>query len=52
MIVARRVAFWNIVFLIATIATSITGFLFHSQLSDRHMIGIISLIILAVAILF
>ena len=51
MIVSRRVAFWNTVFLAATIATSITGFLFHSQtFGPPHMIGVISLIILAVAI--
>jgi hypothetical protein len=51
MIVGRRVALWNAVFLAATIATSITGFLFHSQtFGPPHVIGVISLIVLAVAV--
>ena len=42
---------WNAVFLFATIATSITGFMFHSQFGPPHVIGIISLVVLAAALL-
>src|SRR5258708_2388885 len=42
---------WNLVFLVATIATSTTGFLFHSKaFGPPHIIGVISLIVLAVAL--
>lgn len=44
---ARR---WNGLFLVTTIATSVTGFLFHSAFGPPHVIGIISLVVLAVAL--
>jgi len=43
---------WNAVFLASTIATSVTGFFFHSaSFGPPHVIGIISLAFLAVALL-
>jgi hypothetical protein len=51
MIVGRRVSIWNTVFLITTVATSVTGFLFHSQsFGPPHVIGVLSLIVLVVAV--
>jgi hypothetical protein len=42
---------WNLVFLVTTVATSATGFLFVSKsFGPPHVIGLLSLIILAVAI--
>jgi hypothetical protein len=42
---------WNILFLVTTIATSVTGFLFPvTTLLPSHVVGIISLIILAAAL--
>jgi len=41
---------WNAVFLVTTIATSVTGFMFHSAFGPPHVIGIISLVVLAVAL--
>jgi hypothetical protein len=38
-------------FLLTTVATSATGFLFHSRFGPAHAIGAISLVILAVALL-
>jgi hypothetical protein len=41
---------WNIVFLLTTIATSVTGFMFHSPFGAAHVIGLISLIVLTIAL--
>jgi hypothetical protein len=42
---------WAMVFLVTTIATSVTGFMFHSKFGPPHVIGVISLVILAVALI-
>jgi hypothetical protein len=43
---------WTLLFLATTVATSVTGFGFHrEQLLPSHIVGIISLVLLAVAIL-
>jgi hypothetical protein len=48
---ARRYAGWTAVFLVTTIATSITGFLFHStSFGPPQIVGVISLVVLAVAV--
>jgi hypothetical protein len=41
---------WTTIFLTTTAATSITGFFFHSKFGPPHVIGLISLIVLALAI--
>src|SRR6185295_9597404 len=42
---------WNGFFLLTTIATSVTGFMFHSKsFGPPHIVGVISLIVLAVAL--
>ena len=41
---------WNSVFLVMTIATSVTGFMFHSKFGPPDVIGIISLLVLAVSV--
>jgi len=42
---------WNALFIFSTIATSVTGFFFHSaSFGPPHVIGIISLALLAVAL--
>ncbi len=41
---------WTATFLISTIATSVTGFLFHTKFGPAHVIGVISLAVLAVAV--
>jgi hypothetical protein len=42
---------WNGFFLVTTIATSVTGFMFHSQsFGPPHVVGVISLVVLAVAL--
>jgi drug/metabolite transporter (DMT)-like permease len=42
---------WTVIFLITTVATSATGFLFPFQkLLPSHIVGIISLVVLALAI--
>jgi len=47
----RRSPGWTALFLLTTIATSATGFLFHSaSFGPPHVIGIISLVVLAVAL--
>jgi hypothetical protein len=44
--------FWTVAFLATTVLTSITGFLFpFSRFGDSHWVGLISLIVLAAAIL-
>jgi hypothetical protein len=48
---AKALPGWTMLFLITTVATSATGFLFHSvAFGPPHIIGVISLIVLAVAI--
>jgi hypothetical protein len=52
MLRSSAVAGWTAVFLIATVATSATGFLFHSKaFGPPHVVGVISLVVLAVAII-
>ena len=42
---------WNTIFLVTTVLTSVTGFMFpFTQLLPSHVVGIISLVVLAVAI--
>ena len=42
---------WMALFLIATVATSVTGFFFHSTAIDPpHIVGVISLVVLALAV--
>lgn len=49
---AKRLDGWNAIFLTTTVATSVTGFLFpFHQFLPAHGVGIISLILLAIAIL-
>jgi len=49
---AKRLDGWTAIFLVTTVATSVTGFLFpfHCFLPS-HAVGIVSLLVLAVAIL-
>jgi hypothetical protein len=47
----KPVPTWTALFLLTTIATSATGFLFHTKFGPPHVIGLISLVILAVAVL-
>jgi hypothetical protein len=47
----RLLGGWNGVFLVTTILTSVTGFLFHSaQFGPPHFVGIISLVLLGFAV--
>ena len=49
---AKRLRTWTTLFLATTIATSATGFLFHSAtFGPPHVVGVISLVVLAVTIL-
>lgn len=48
---AGATKFWTAVFLVTTVLTSVTGFLFpFSSFGDSHWVGLISLIVLAAAI--
>src|SRR5262245_42087086 len=48
---ARTFEVWTTVFLITTIATSVTGFFFPAHgVTPGHVIGVLSLIVLAVAV--
>src|SRR5256714_643490 len=48
---AQRLPGWTAVFLVTTIATSVTGFFFHSKsFGAPHVVGVISLVILALAL--
>jgi len=52
MLTGRRVEGWTALFLVTTAATSVTGFGFpFDHLLPSHKVGIISLVVLAVAIL-
>ncbi|MCG6856865.1 MAG: hypothetical protein LJE67_02230 [Salaquimonas sp.] len=47
----RKLPFWTAIFLLFTVATSVTGFFFKStQIGPPHIIGAISLVILAIAL--
>lgn len=51
MLSSAPIAGWNAFFLISTILTSVTGFLFPSKaILPSHIVGVISLIVLAVAV--
>lgn len=51
MIAGRRLALWNTVFPVATAATSVTGFFFHSaSFGPPHVIGVASIAILCIAL--
>jgi hypothetical protein len=48
---ARKFGGWTALFLVATVLTSVTGFLFpFTTVLPSHIVGVISLIVLAVAI--
>jgi len=52
MIAGKRLDGWTAIFLATTILTSLTGFLFPVEhLLPSHVVGILSLVVLAVAIL-
>lgn len=47
----RRSEIWSAIFLATTVATSVTGFFFHSKaIGPPHIVGALSLLILALAI--
>jgi hypothetical protein len=51
MLFGRWLRDWNVLFLVTTIATSVTGFFFHSaSFGPPHVIGVISLVVLSVAL--
>ncbi len=51
MLAGRPLDIWNPLFLWTAIATSVTGFFFHSTVIGRpHIVGAISLVILAAAL--
>jgi hypothetical protein len=48
----KRLGGWTALFLATTVATSVTGFLFHSaKFGPPHVIGLLSLVLLVLAIL-
>jgi hypothetical protein len=52
MLFGRWLRDWNALFLVTTIATSVTGFFFHSaSFGPPHVTGVISLVVLSVALL-
>ena len=50
MLGARRLDSWTALFLATTVLTSVTGFFFPSSFMPSHVVGIISLVFLAVAL--
>ena len=50
MLDGHHARFWAKTFLVTTIATSVTGFMFHSKFGPADVIGVISLVVLAVAL--
>jgi hypothetical protein len=51
LVASRRLEKWNLLFLVTTIATSLTGFLFpFHEFMPSHVIGIVSLVALAIAV--
>ena len=52
MLVSKKLSGWTELFLAATVLTSVTGFLFpRDHLLPSHIIGVISLVVLTLAIL-
>ena len=52
LLTAKRLDGWTVLFLISTVATSVTGFLFpFVRFLPSHGVGILSLLLLAVAVL-
>jgi hypothetical protein len=52
LLASKRLDGWTALFLATTVATSVTGFLFpFERLLPSHIVGIISLVVLALAIL-
>ncbi|MDB5706239.1 MAG: hypothetical protein JWN66_3355 [Sphingomonas bacterium] len=51
LLAGRWLGLWNQIFLVFTILTSVTGFFFHSKMiGPPHVVGVISLVDLAVAL--
>jgi hypothetical protein len=51
MLANQRAPTWTALFLITTVATSVTGFFFHSKaIGPPHIVGVISLALLAAAL--
>jgi hypothetical protein len=50
MLTAKRLPGWTALFLATTVLTSVTGFFFHTPFGPAHVVGIISLVVLAVAL--
>jgi hypothetical protein len=51
MLLRRGLDIWNLVFLVTTIATSVTGFMFpFKTFGPAHTVGVISLVVLTVAL--
>jgi len=51
LLTSRQLPQWTGVFLVTTILTSVTGFLFHSKaIGPPHVVGAISLLVLAIAV--
>jgi hypothetical protein len=51
LLAGRWLSLWNRAFLVFTILTSVTGFFFHSKMiGPPHVVGVISLVDLAVAL--
>ena len=51
MFTSKRPNVWTGIFLVTTVLTSVTGFPFpHDQILPSHIVGVISLLVLAVAI--
>src|SRR2546426_12765126 len=49
---ANRLTDWTALFLVSTVLTSVSGFFFHSgHIRPSHVVGVLSLVALAVAIL-
>ncbi|HEY0377946.1 MAG TPA: hypothetical protein VGC87_13590, partial [Pyrinomonadaceae bacterium] len=52
LLTSKLFARWNTIFLTTTVATSVTGFLFpFHHFLPSHAVGVLSLIVLAIAIL-
>jgi hypothetical protein len=50
MLSSRPLGGLNLLFLVTTIATSVTGFFFHSPFDAAEVVGVISLVVLAIAL--
>jgi hypothetical protein len=51
LLIGKRLNGWNSIFLVTTILTSVTGFLFPVEhILPSHIVGTISLVVLAVAL--